>query len=292
MVLLAGKRLTHQIYSHSRSIGNAKPARVYAILSVQLIFTAATVILFGTHPDWSRWMRTSGSPGTLIPFASLLLSTICWFVMCASTNARRQAPLKWQLLTLFTIGEAISVGFISAFYTFRSVVTAMGASALAATAVSVYTAAQQNPKYDLSQWGAGLSSYVVLQVGVVGGRTRGCVRQRGPPPHPLFVLLRLPSRCGLIFVVYGLIQLLSMVGILPAGLLPYHETLYGLCGACLFSFYLAHHTKLIVAGKHTKYQMNDKDYVFGASTCHIVPSGCFFAEFAIPLLYTCLAAHP
>ena len=92
-------------------------------------------------------------------------------------------------------------------------------------------------------------------------------------------------RCGLIFVVYGLIQLLSMVGILPTGLLPYHETLYGLFGACLFSFYLAYHTKLIVAGKHSKYQMNEKDYVFGASTCcvllcvavcHEQRTGCLF----------------
>ena len=68
--------------------------------------------------------------------------------------------------------------------------------------------------------------------------------------------------------MYGLIQLLIMLGVLPAGLLPYNEMLYGLVGACLFSFYLAHHTKLIVAGKHTKYQMSDKDYVFGAMTLY------------------------
>ena len=40
--------------------------------------------------------------------------------------------------------------------------------------------------------------------------------------------------------------------------------MYSACGATLFSFYLAHHTKLIVAGKHSKYQMNEKDYVYGA----------------------------
>lgn len=174
--MLEKEGLTHLkfIFLFSRSfVGNRiwntqkQTARVYAILSVQLLFTAVSVILFGTHPEWSRWMRTSGSPGTLVPFASLLLSTICWFVMCSSANARRQSPLKWQLLALFTLGEAMSVGFISAFYTFRSVVTAMGASAVAATAVSIYTATQKNPKYDLSQWGAGLSSYVVVCLMVV-----------------------------------------------------------------------------------------------------------------------------
>jgi protein lifeguard len=32
--------------------------------------------------------------------------------------------------------------------------------------------------------------------------------------------------------------------------------------------YLAHHTKLIVSGKHSKYGMNEEDYVFGAMTLY------------------------
>jgi FtsH-binding integral membrane protein len=69
-------------------------------------------------------------------------------------------------------------------------------------------------------------------------------------------------------VLYGLIQVLSVVGVLPASFLPYNDMLYGLVGACLFSFYLAHHTKLLVGGKHAKYQMNEKDYVFAAMTLY------------------------
>jgi FtsH-binding integral membrane protein len=136
------------------------PARVYSILSAQLVVTAASVVLFGTNPGLSRWMRRSGGIGTSVPFLSLLLSTVCWFVMCSSATARRQSPLKWQLLVLFTLGEALSVGFISSYYKFRSVVAALIATAAAATSVSLYTVTQKNPKYDLSQWGAGLSSYV------------------------------------------------------------------------------------------------------------------------------------
>lgn len=69
-------------------------------------------------------------------------------------------------------------------------------------------------------------------------------------------------------MVYGLIHLLEIFGILPQGFLPYTDALYSLIGACLFSLYLAYHTKLIVAGKHTKYQMNEKDYVFGAMSLY------------------------
>lgn len=62
--------------------------------------------------------------------------------------------------------------------------------------------------------------------------------------------------------------MLQTFKVLPANFLPYNDIIYSIVGACLFSFYLAHHTKLIVSGKHAKYQMNEKDYVFGAMTLY------------------------
>jgi FtsH-binding integral membrane protein len=132
-------------------------ARVYAILSCQLAVTALSVVMFGTQPALTEWMQRPGL-GTYVPLVSLILSTIAWFTMCASPEARRKSPLKWKLLVLFTIGEAISVGFISSFYEFQSVMSAMMATTIATLSVSLYTANQKNPKYDLSQWGSGLSS--------------------------------------------------------------------------------------------------------------------------------------
>ena len=116
---------------------------------------------FGVRPELSSWMLQRGSFGVAIPLLSLFISTGSWFVMCLSSTARRKSPLKWQLLSLFTAGEAITVGFISSFYNFKSVVTAMMTTAVATAAVSLYTANQKNPKYDLSQWGATLVSYVI-----------------------------------------------------------------------------------------------------------------------------------
>lgn len=179
----------------------------------------------------TTWMRQS-QLGPIVPILSLVLSTVAWLIMSLSTQARRIAPMKWQLLLLFTLGEAISVGFVSSFYQYRSVVTTMLVTAMATTGVSIYTAKQRNSKYDLSQLGATLSSV------------------------------------GLMLVLYGIIQLLQSTGILPAGFLPYNEMVYGLVGATVFSGYLAYHTKLITAGKFAKYQMNEKDYVFGASYVH------------------------
>jgi FtsH-binding integral membrane protein len=169
--------------------------------------------------------------------------------------------MKWTLLTLFTTGEAISVGYLSSFFKFRSVLLAMLTTAVATASVSLYTISQRNSRYDLSQWGSTLSS------------------------------------CGLIFLCYGTIQLLQLTGVLPkAFIIPYNEMLYSILGATLFSFYLAHHTKLIVSyvyiyrrheakdacdvyfltvlslvvrsGKYSKYQMNEQDYVFGAMSLY------------------------
>jgi FtsH-binding integral membrane protein len=215
----------------TRDSRNKFIARVYTILSGQLLVTASSIFAFGMFPDLGRWMRST-HVGQVIPILSLLLSTIAWFLVCSSVKARRDGSMKWKLLALFTLGESIAVGFISSVYTFRSVLTAMSATALATLSISLYTILNPNPKYDLSQWGAGLSS------------------------------------CGMIFLVYALIHVLEVTGVLPVGFLPYREGIFSLVGACLFSAYLAYHTKLIVAGKHTKYQMNEKDYVFGAMSLY------------------------
>jgi Inhibitor of apoptosis-promoting Bax1 len=162
-------------------------ARVYAILAGQLFLTVLSVVLFGVNPGLTAWMLRPGL-GAVVPMLSLSLSTVAWIVMCVSTTARRASPVKWQLLALFTLGEAVCVGFISSLYHFRSVVSAILATALATTGVSLYTVFQTDGRYDLSQWGASLSSF------------------------------------GLIFVVYGFVHLLQMTGVLPSDFLPYNET--------------------------------------------------------------------
>lgn len=139
-----------------------KPARVYSILAVQLIVTAISCFLFGLHPLLSSISQLSrhGQPSPLasIPLIGILASTVAWFRVCSSPEARRKSPNKWWWLGIFTLGEALSVGFLSSFYKFRSVVTAMGATAAASLAVSLYTIHQKNPNRDLSQIGASLSS--------------------------------------------------------------------------------------------------------------------------------------
>ncbi len=68
----------------------------------------------------------------------------------------------------------------------------------------------------------------------------------------------------MILLAYLLVGLFQETGILPKGFIPYSDMVYSGFAACLFSGFLAYHTKLIVAGKHSKYRMNEQDYVYGA----------------------------
>mmetsp|Transcript_3088 Transcript_3088/g.4669 ORF Transcript_3088/g.4669 Transcript_3088/m.4669 type:complete len:363 (+) Transcript_3088:86-1174(+) len=209
----------------TRESRNSFITRVYAILTGQLLMVALSVLGFARYPRLQFFMMTKGK---FVKWAALFMSTTCLTVMSFSERARQSSPLKWQLLLLFTLGESIVVGFITSFYSTRTVLSAAMSTAVATMSVTMYTLLNRNPKRDLSQWGAGLSSV------------------------------------GMLFICYGVIHLLSEGGILPRNFLPYNEAIFSLFGTGLFTMYLAYHTRLIVSGKHTKYQLNEKDYVFGA----------------------------
>jgi protein lifeguard len=223
----------------TRDSRNTFIARVYAILSCQLLFTALVCILFGTVPSLTNISRINVATGqyinplVVIPLGGILLSTVAWFRMAANPEARQKSPNKWWWVAAFTIGEAVSLGCLSSLFKLQSVLLAMAATAVATVSVSAYTILQKNSKYDLSQWGATLSSWAMAL---------------------------------LVFLLVGLAQELHW---LPFKLIPYTDMAYSVFASFLFTLFLAHHTKLIVGGKHSKYRMNEKDYVFGSMALYV-----------------------
>ena len=167
-----------------------------------------------------------------VPLVGLLISTISWWITLGSENIRQSSLMRWPLLFAFTVGESIAVGFISSLYAYSSVIKAIVTTSMATLSVTLYTLLQNNPKYDLSQWGRALSGI------------------------------------SIVFLLLGVMRVLELSGVLPYGFLPYSEAAYCIFGAGLFSLYLAHHTRLIVSGKSAKYQMNEKDYILGAMSLY------------------------
>ena len=206
-------------------------ARVYGILTGQLLFTAGTIHLFHLNPQIRDWMIYSQA-GRKVPLIGLLISTIAWWIALSSEQTRQSSPMRWPILLAFTAGESIAVGFISSIYNYSTVLKAMIGTGMCTFSVTAYTLLQKNPKYELSQWGRALSGL------------------------------------GMAFLLYGLVHVLELFGVLPRGFLPYTEAMYSILGAGLFNLYLAHHTRLIVSGKSAKYQMNEKDYILGAMSVY------------------------
>lgn len=136
-------------------------ARVYAIIAGQLMVLVSACVLFDLHPTLARIMDKHLSFFQVAPLWSLLGNILIW-IYCTggcSPDTRRNAPINWILLALFTSGGALSVGFWSKYYNVQSALApALAATALAYSTVSAYTILQRNPKYDLSRWGAGILS--------------------------------------------------------------------------------------------------------------------------------------
>lgn len=204
-------------------------ARVYALLSGQLLFTAATIHVFHTSTSIREFLQYT-SLGRKMPLIGLVLSSVS--LVLSTMSGIGQSPWKWPLFVLFTVGQAIPVGFISSLYAYGSVIKATTTTGAVTGGITLYTLLQKNPKYDLSQWGRALTGLSIT------------------------------------FLLYGVIHILELFGILPPGFLPYNEAFFCILGAGLFSLYLAHHTRLIVGGKSAKYQMNEHDYILGAMTLY------------------------
>jgi len=206
----------------TRESRNTFISRVYAIFAAQLLVTAISVYGFSGKRDLAIWFFTKGKP---FVYVSMIFSMSLCTKMSVSVDARRKSPTKWYLLSLFTASEAFLVGLITAMYSSDTVLNAFLVTAAATLGISIYTIRQKNPKYDLSQWGAGLSS------------------------------------CCFVLLIMGLLRIFFNI--------PISNALYSAGGSILFSFYLAHHTRLIVSGKNNKYQMNEKDYILGAMTLYM-----------------------
>jgi FtsH-binding integral membrane protein len=147
----------------TRDSRNTFIARVYAILSLQLSFTAGVCILFNIYPPLKNISAVSHTGQytnslVIIPLLGILLSTVAWFRMAVIPEARQKSPNKFWWCAAFTLGEALSLGCLSSMFKLKSVILSMVATAIATIVVSAYTVLQNNSKYDLSQWGVTLSS--------------------------------------------------------------------------------------------------------------------------------------
>jgi len=191
--------------------------KVYGIVAAQLLLTVAIGAVIMKAGEKLR--HNEGVTMTLT-FMSLTVSLGLMCVFTCKPNLRREFPTNYILLALFTVTEAVMVGFVSLQYTEESLFMALGISAVAVVAMSVFAC-----------------------------QTRWDFRGVGPYVFCAFAIL---SVSGLLV---GMAYLLGLAG--PAAL-HVHRLLMSACGALVFSVYLIFDTQLIIGGKHgERFEVDD-----------------------------------
>ena len=139
-------------------------AKVYMILSVQLLTTASIVAAVHTFKDEAIRIIFRTDLGPFILGASILGSLATHFLLMFFP-AKRLGPNKYKYLTAFTLFESLMVAASTLRFPSRMVLNAATSTGLATAAVSAFAIKNNNPKYDLTQMGQGLFSFAVLLLG-------------------------------------------------------------------------------------------------------------------------------
>lgn len=202
--------------------------KVYGILIFQLAVTigiGAWVMRLG-----EAWILDHPNSVTLALAASSALTIASLCALSCNPQLMRKTPQNYILLSLFTLGKAVLIGFISAQYAQESVLIAMGIVALTVFGLTIFTC---QTTYDFT----GVVPYVFT--------------------------------CGLVLCGLGLaLSLASMLGAGAFEAFGVLRLLYAAGGALLFSFYIVLDTQRIVGGK-TELDYSVDDYAMAAISLYL-----------------------
>lgn len=108
--------------------------KVYSILAVQLMITAAFIILVQTSSSMNLYVRTPAGQGVAIACAVGSIAFLCTIICCFG----RVAPLNMILLLGYTLCMSYMVGGLTARYDPKIVMMAGLAAALVTIALTIY----------------------------------------------------------------------------------------------------------------------------------------------------------
>jgi len=202
--------------------------KVYSILFVQLTVTTLIAGLITRSGD--DMAKSDPNTVTMLLFFSMAVVVSMGFVFCCCPDTMRRSPLNYALLSVFTVAEAVMVGFTCLQYTQESVLVTLGITAAVVLSLTLFTF---QTKYDFS----GLAPYMFVLVTVM---------------------------CGLGFVL----MIGSMLG-LHGEAWKAMNLVYAALGALVFSAYLVVDTQMIVGGKHTRFRFTVDDYCMAAINLYL-----------------------
>ncbi|XP_072947828.1 protein lifeguard 1-like isoform X2 [Epargyreus clarus] len=147
---------------NEQSIRRAFIRKVYAILMCQLLVTLGFIALFVLHEPTKRWVYAN--PALLWVALAVLLVTL--FSMACCGNVRRQAPMNFIFLGLFTVAESFMLGVTSSMYDSKAVLMAVGITAAICLALTLFA---MQTRFDFTVMGGALlcATVVLLLFGLI-----------------------------------------------------------------------------------------------------------------------------
>ena len=132
--------------------------KVYSILSIMLIVWASIVAAF-TLSDSAKAFAARSGP---LVFVAMGVSIVSLLTLACCGSVRRQFPMNFICLGIFTLAQSISFGFIVAFYKTQIVLIALAVTAVICIAITIFA---MQTKYDFTKYtGFALVAGVVLML--------------------------------------------------------------------------------------------------------------------------------
>ncbi|XP_030034207.2 protein lifeguard 1 isoform X1 [Manduca sexta] len=145
-----------------QTIRKAFIRKVYSILMCQLLVTMGFIALFLFHGPTKAW--AAGNPWLIwVAFAVLL---VCAITMVCCDSVRRQTPMNFIFLAIFTLAQSFMLGIVTSVYDVSAVMMAVGITAGVCLALTLFAF---QTKWDFTTMGGVLmcASMVLLLFGII-----------------------------------------------------------------------------------------------------------------------------
>ncbi|CAH2237557.1 jg9810 [Pararge aegeria aegeria] len=153
---------------NEQSIRKSFIRKVYSILMCQLLVTLAFITLFVYHEPTKLWVRTH----TFMFWIAFAIMLVCLIAMACCDGVRRQAPMNFIFLAIFTVAESFMLGVTSSMYQSDAVMMAVGITAAVCLALTLFAV---QTKWDFTAMGGILlcATVVLLLFGIIAIFVRG-----------------------------------------------------------------------------------------------------------------------
>ncbi|KAM9352892.1 protein lifeguard 1 [Symphorus nematophorus] len=108
--------------------------KVYLTLMIQLLVTVGIICAFLYWETLKRWTWHNN----WFTYAMMAVTLVFILVLSCCDNLRRQVPLNFIALGLFTIAEGLMLGSVAVYFHAEAVMWAVGATALVSFALSLF----------------------------------------------------------------------------------------------------------------------------------------------------------